>query len=510
MMIESAMAIRFPSGSSFCSSTAFPYFRSILCSDDPTSAHASSRRFSNIGCFDMPCYQKVNGGSGSISRRKSFLRNKIRAAAEHLDSAADPSKYNGRTGYHPFEDISELASVAKGEARLTAAETTRTIVEVNSKATLLFSGVVDDEVHENILWPELPYATDEQGNVYFQVNNDEDIMQALASENHMVQMIVGLDTMEMVNEIELSGPAEIDFTVEELGDEDSDFEEEEDSEEDDGEDDYEEDFVSVIEDEEDLDESDGNLGDWAKLDTMRSSHPMYFAKKLVEVASDDPIDWMEPPPVGVVIQGLLMPILLEEKLVIQKLLSGHSARADINNTENPLDEKLEDCAINEPQEPISGGDGSTKAQKLEKDENLANGDSFYKLEMVKIQLLSVHGHPNIVEVEDFRKARPDTIAQSAAKIISRVKAGGEKAVQALKSLCWRCKGIQVEEAMIIGIDALGFDIRACSGTQLQTLRFSFETRVTSECSAERQLNNLLFPKAQQKTHKKKQPRQNGG
>jgi hypothetical protein len=50
----------------------------------------------------------------------------------------------------------------------------------------------------------------------------------------------------------------------------------------------------------------------------------------------------------------------------------------------------------------------------------------------------------VVEVEDFMKAQPDAIAHSAAKIISRLKAGGEKTIQALKSLCWRCKGIQVE------------------------------------------------------------------
>lgn len=45
------------------------------------------------------------------------------------------------------------------------------------------------------------------------------------------------------------------------------------------------DWVSVLDDEEeDLDEdSDGSIGDWAKLETMRSSHPMHFAKKLVEV-----------------------------------------------------------------------------------------------------------------------------------------------------------------------------------------------------------------------------------
>ncbi|PKI63500.1 hypothetical protein CRG98_016167 [Punica granatum] len=128
--------------------------------------------------------------------------------------------------------------------------------------------------------------------------------------------------------------------------------------------------------------------------------------------------------------------------------------------------------------------------------------------MIKIQLLSVHGHPNIIEVEDYRRARPDSIAPSAAKIMSRLKAGGEKTGQALKSLCWRSKGIQVEEAMITGIDALGFDMRVCSGTQLQTLRFAFETRATSEYSAERQLNDLLFPRIQHKTQKKRQTRQN--
>lgn len=49
-----------------------------------------------------------------------------------------------------------------------------------------------------------------------------------------------------------------------------------------------------------------------------------------------------------------------------------------------------------------------------------------------------------VEIEDFRRARPDAIAHSAVKILSRLKTSGEKTIQALKSLCWRCKGIQVE------------------------------------------------------------------
>lgn len=36
-------------------------------------------------------------------------------------------------------------------------------VQVNSKATLMFSNLINDEVHENIIWPEVPYVTDEHG-----------------------------------------------------------------------------------------------------------------------------------------------------------------------------------------------------------------------------------------------------------------------------------------------------------------------------------------------------------
>ncbi len=43
------------------------------------------------------------------------------------------------------------------------------------------------------------------------------------------------------------------------------------------------DWVAVLDDEDDQDDSDETLADWAKLETMRSSHPMYFAGKLAEV-----------------------------------------------------------------------------------------------------------------------------------------------------------------------------------------------------------------------------------
>ena len=39
--------------------------------------------------------------------------------------------------------------------------------------------------------------------------------------------------------------------------------------------------------------------------------------------------------------------------------------------------------------------------------------------------------------------------------------------------------IFVQEAAIIGVDCLGFDLRLCSGTQVQTLRFAFPTKVNN-------------------------------
>lgn len=503
MMIESAMAVRFPAAANFCSSSALHHCRLKCSSDEVTSCHFTFRRLFRRGGFGVTGnrFRRVN--SASLSRR-TVVKNKIRATAEQLGSASDPTEQNGRPHYHPFEEIGEATSKNNNDAALTAAETSRTIIEVNSKATLMFTGMINDEIHENIMWPDLPYATDEHGNVYFQVKSDEDILQSLTIENNTVQVIIGFDTTEIMKEIELSGSSEIAFGIEEIEDEDGDVEDED--EDDDAEEDYDEDWVDALEDEDDRDDSDGTVGDWAKLETMRSSHPMYFAKKLTEVASDDPIDWMEQPSDGLAIQGLLRPAFIEEHSEIQKLMSTNRSRSsDVNQAEKVLGNKVEDLGkINVHRNELGSlGESSTTSEESEKNEISLNGSSFYKLEMIKIQLITAHGQQTDVELEDFKQAQPDAIAHSAAKIISRLKAGGENTTQALKSLCWRCRGIQVEEVAVISVDSLGFDLRVCCGTQIETLRFAFNARATSEYSAERQLNDLLFPRSHQKPQKKK-------
>ncbi|XP_076930057.1 uncharacterized protein At3g49140-like [Bidens hawaiensis] len=455
------------------------------------------RLFSHSTSLFIPC--------NKITRRNNFAKSRIRASAEELSG---PVKQAKPQRYHPSEDISDIEEADEnGDATLGPAETSRTVIEVNSKAMLMFSGVVGDGVHENIFWPDLPYVTDEHGNIYFQVKNDEDILQTLTSEDTLVQVIIGLDTSEMVSEMELIGQAESDFDMEEIDDEDSGTEDDDNDDDgdydddDDDEDDesggYENEWVSLLEDGDD----DEDPGDWAKLETMRSSHPVQFAKQMAQFVSDDPVDYMDQPPAGLAIQGVLRPAFVEENSVLNKYMIDSQSKDEANQ----ISEEKEDLGVinghrYEPDDPNT-------EEELQKDQITGNGTSYYKLEFVKIHLISAHGNQIFVEVDDFKRAKPDAIAHSAPKIISRLKSGGEKTTLALKSLCWRCKGLQVEEVAVIGVDSLGFDVRVCSGRQVQTLRFAFKKRASSEYSAERQLNNLLFPRMPGKQQKQKEAHQ---
>ncbi|KAK7364391.1 hypothetical protein VNO80_13004 [Phaseolus coccineus] len=506
MIIEPPIAVRFHAGAA-----APPHNnRSMWSADDVNGVRcvASCRLAWSCGFDVSRVRSKIYTGT-PFTRRNKLLKNRIRASLEHLGSAQDPVKKNEKSTYHPFEELAVSSSENTEDATLTAAETSRTIIEVNSKATLMFSSLISDEFHENIIWPDLPYLTDEHGNIYFQVKNGEDVLQSLTAENNFVQVIVGINSMEMISEMDLSGPSEIDFGFEEIDDEDTndlDDSDEEDEDENENED-YDSEWVAAFTDDDEQDD-DETLADWAKLETMQSSHPMYFAKKLAEIASDDPVDWMEQPPACVAIQGVIRAAFVEEHSTIQKHLSaGQSSDTDINKS---VESKGEIGAINGHVHD-SGSSGDDGSQQVENNANSIVPISeapFYKLEMIKIQVFSAQGQPTVLEVEDYMKAQPDVIAHSASKIISRLKADGEKTLQALKSLCWRCKSIQVEEAQLICLDSLGFDLRVCSGTQVQTLRFSFKKRATSEYSAERQLNDILFPRIHPKQQKMKQTHQN--
>ncbi|XP_020999237.1 uncharacterized protein At3g49140 isoform X2 [Arachis duranensis] len=496
MIIEPSIAVRFTYASATRSPAAAAGFhkRSLWSADDVNAAGSVASYQLACTCgFEAPWIRRQKYTGTPFIKRNKYVKNRIRVSSENLGSPQDPVKKDEKSSYHPFEEIAMSTSENTEDARLTAAETSRTIIEVNSKATLMFTSVINDVVHENVVWPDMPYLTDDRGNIYFQVKNSDDVLQSLTSENNFVQVIVGVDAMEMLSEMDLSGPSEIGFGIEEIDDQDTDDtddSDEEDEDEDENEE-YDSEWVTVVSDNDEQEDADETLEDWAKLETMRSSHPMYFAKKLAE------------PPACVAIQGVIRPAFIEEHSTIQKHLSTNQS----DNSDITESVKGEIGVINgHVHNSMSSKDNT--AEQVENNENSDlpfNETSFYKLEMIKIQVISAHGHPTDVEIEDYGRAQPDALAHSASKIIARLKADGEKTLQAFKSVCWRYKSIQVEEAQLISVDSLGFDLRVCSGTQVQTLRFTFKKRATSEYSAERQLNELLFPINHPKAAKNEAP-----
>lgn len=328
-------------------------------------------------------------------KRSSCVRKRVEACAEEQVGSFKRNAEEDRD--YSSKDVEEAELIEVGEARLSPEETSRTIVEVNSKAVLMFSGLLSDEVHQDIFLPDMPYVTGENGNIYFHVKNDEDILQNLIDEDTLVQVIIGLDTKQMLSEIESLSQLDIDFGNADINDDSSDDEDDVDE--------NEEDWIEILDDE----DSDESPGDWAKLDTMRVSHPMYFAKKLADFVGDDPIDCMDQPPAGLAIQGILRPSFLEEHSSIHKNKSDcESSNNESNQIGKVAEDKQEESGI------INGHghslnpsqDKSNWPGEVEKGESLENGTSFYKLEMIKIQLISAHEQQTFIEVDDFRRALP--------------------------------------------------------------------------------------------------------
>ncbi|VVB17410.1 unnamed protein product [Arabis nemorensis] len=431
----------------------------------------------------------TSAGSGFLKckgdhfTRKCLRKNRIQAIAEYLGSASDRKK----PSYHPSEEIRAYVPENPGDSRLPPPETARTIIEVNRKGTLMLSGLLGIGLHENILWPDIPYVTDQHGNIYFQVKENEDIMQTVVtSDNNYVQVIVGFDTMEMIKDMELNSPSGIGFGIEEIEDGITEVEDENKGDEDERENKEDEEWVAVLadgsEDDDYISDSDESLGDWANLETMRTCHPMYFARRMAEVASNDPANWMKQPSAGLAIQGLLSRVIVKDPSDIQKHISDpKSTSPDENKEGENSEEKLEDICT-------PSGDESETLQV----EDSRNAISYYKLEMIRIQLITAQGHQTEVEAEAVRKAQPDAIALASDGIVSGLEEDGDKLTEALKSLCWRHNGIQAEEVKLIGIDSLGFELRLCSGMQIETLRFAFLRKATSVHNAEGQLRELLF------------------
>jgi hypothetical protein len=58
------------------------------------------------------------------------VKNRIRVSSQHPSSDQEPVKKNEKPSYHPFEEIAASTLEISEDVRLTAAETSRTVIEV--------------------------------------------------------------------------------------------------------------------------------------------------------------------------------------------------------------------------------------------------------------------------------------------------------------------------------------------------------------------------------------------
>ncbi|OVA11385.1 hypothetical protein BVC80_8579g10 [Macleaya cordata] len=385
---------------------------------------------------------------------------KVWVAADYSDSVPDSSNFMGNRGYHPLEDVK--VNERSRETMLTSAEIARTTAEANSSALLVFPGTVHYEPHEHISWAEFQYIIDDNGDIFFEIFDDENILQDRGAINP-VNVLIGMDFPTAVNRAVADNHNNMpdrgsidDITL------------------------YDDHFEALG-----LEESN-TPEDWGTSNGSHLVHPLYFAKCLTKAINTKNRRTMDHPSNGLSIMGFLRPAYLDEESYLRGVL--HSESDDYSDWK---------------EEPEREEEGQTAASYSLIDGEILSFNSkyegsnirstLYKLEIMRIELFSVYGAQCLISLQDFQEAEPDVLVHCASLIVEHFSEKGLICNVALKALC-RKKGLNVEGAHLIGVDSLGMDVRVFSGIEAQTLRFPFKVRAKSESAAEKKIQRMLFPR----------------
>ncbi|XP_072972000.1 uncharacterized protein At3g49140 isoform X1 [Typha angustifolia] len=409
-----------------------------------------------------------------LANGQDLSLSKVRVAADYSDSLPDSTKYAGTHGYHPLEEVKDRAK--KKDTLLTNAEIARTTVEANGKGLLVFPGRVHCEPHGHVAWAEFHYVIDDYGDIFFELLDDENILQDPGASNP-VKVLIGMDG-RIYGEDRITTSDLNDYTDDEDDDDDGMMD------------------LTLDDDYDEIDDTEVTdiLIKWGMPETLRSIHPIYFANCLTKAVHAKHSKKMDCPSNGISIVGCLRPAFIEEESYLRRLF--HMDDDGYISDRRDEFEKEEDL--------VAGSyeliDGET-LRFMSKDDRSNMSSTYYKLEIMTIELLSVYGNKSIVNLQDFQDAEPDILAQSASSIIERINEYGTQCTTALKALCRRRKGLNVEGANLIGVDSRGMDVRVFSGLEAQTLRFSFNSRALSESAAEKKIKRMLFPRYHRKNCK---------
>ncbi|KAG9446106.1 hypothetical protein H6P81_012234 [Aristolochia fimbriata] len=399
-----------------------------------------NRRDSDFCNISSRCRNLFSGATRSpcLHVGQDSSTSKVRVAADYPDFVPNLSSYIGPQGYHPLEEVEECQR--SREKLLTDAELARTTLEAHSSALLVFPGMVHSEPHRNHSWSEFHYVIDDYGD---------------REASSPVNVLIGMDfpiygendrvTFNNIYSFDANGGDGIAFenSNEEVGDT----------------------------------EVAGILMNWGMPDTLRKIHPVYFAKRLTKAVHTKHLRKMDYPSNGLSIVGYLRPAFIDEESHLWRLLPGEDDNGYMSDWK---DESSKAAEVADTTYDLMGYGRSIRS-------------TLYKLEIFRIELSSVYGDRCLVNLQDFQEAEPDVLAHSASTIIEHFSEDSMKSKMALKALCRKKKGLNVEGANLIGVDSLGMDVRAFSGMEVRTLCFSFNSRATTENAAEKKIRRMLFP-----------------
>ncbi|KAA8531352.1 hypothetical protein F0562_006061 [Nyssa sinensis] len=271
--------------------------------------------------------------------REIFL-SKVSVAADYSDSVPDSSNFVGNHGYHPLEELKVCKRVR--ETKLTSAEIARTTVEANNCALLVFPGMVHCEPHEHISWAEFQYIVDEYGDIFFEILDDENILQDHDASNP-VNALFGMDITIYENR-----RAAAEYKISDNGASDDIP--------------FNDDYLEI----EGSEMSDIPV-EWAMPDPSSFVHPIYFAKCLTKSFSMEYAKKMDHPSNGVSILGCLRPAFIDEELYLRRLF-------DVEDSDGYTSDGKDGEILNFS----SSGNGKRTSSTV------------YKLEIMRIELFSVY------------------------------------------------------------------------------------------------------------------------
>ncbi|XP_058743057.1 uncharacterized protein At3g49140 [Vicia villosa] len=356
-----------------------------------------------------------------LSTEHHFL-SKICVAADYSDSISDP--------YHPLEKLKVSNDVPP--ARLSSAEIARTTIEAANDALLIFPGMVHSERHEQISWAESQFVIDVDGEIYFRIFDDENLLADRGAYNP-VNALFGMD-IPMYDNTRIVSEYDI--------------------------------FYGGITDPFLIDDNFIEVPDFEEFNALEN--PIYFSKCLEKAINRECEKRMSHPSNGVSILGNLVPAYADEEFYKRLIINTSDGHGYMSDLEGFFPNRVND----------------------ERETNF----KFYKLEIEKIMLNCVYGSQSEISLLKFEDAEPDIFAHTSWGLL---KLFNGKYHDALQAFCKK-KGLDAEEAHLIGLDSLGVDVRVFSGKEVKTHRFSFKVQAKSEDMAVKQIEKLLYTPSRRK------------